>query len=194
MHENLWAPWRMAYLNDLSRRVNATGGAPQTRSHAFGDPHDWPIEAPRPDTDQFLVNYFNTPDLDETNHVVFRNSHGIILLNRYPYANGHLMIALGDARPALLDYDAEQRVQFWRLIEIAMDLMQRTLSPQGVNVGINQGSAAGAGIPGHLHAHLVPRWAGDTNFISVVGHVRVIPQSLEAMAGQYRQAAAGLAG
>ena len=181
MHENLWAPWRMAYLNDLSRRVKATG-------------HDWPIEAPRPDADQFLVNYFNTPALDEINHVVFRNSHGIILLNRYPYANGHLMIALGDARPALLDYDAEQRVQFWRLIEIAMDLMQRTLSPQGVNVGINQGSAAGAGIPGHLHAHLVPRWAGDTNFISVVGQVRVIPQSLEAMAGQYRQAAAGLAG
>ena len=85
---------------------------------------------------------------DRDNLVVFRNPHGLVLLNRYPYANGHLMAALGDARPRLLDYSPAQRGEFWRLIEIAMDLMQRALEPQGMNVGLNEGKAAGAGLPG----------------------------------------------
>jgi len=110
----------------------------------------------------------------------------MILLNRFPYANGHLLVALGQGRPRLLDYEPEQRRDLWMLTELAMDLMERTLCCQGVNVGINQGAAAGAGVPGHLHVHLVPRWAGDVNFISVVGQVRVIPSSLEAMAERYR--------
>ena len=67
--------------------------------------------------------------------------------------------------------------------------MQKTLHPQGINTGINEGRAAGAGVPEHLHAHIVPRWSGDTNFITVVGQVRVIPDSLEEMAAQYRATA-----
>ena len=110
----------------------------------------------------------------------------MILLNKYPYANGHLLVALGEARPTLLDYDPSQRAQLWKLTELATDLMESALSPQGVNIGINQGRAAGAGIPGHLHVHLVPRWAGDVNFITTVGQIRVIPSSLDAMAQQYR--------
>ena len=86
------------------------------------------------------------------------------------------------------------RAEFWKLIEFAMELMQRALDPQGINMGINQGSAAGAGVPEHLHAHLVPRWAADTNFITVVGNVRVIPDSLQAMARQYRQTVAEITG
>jgi ATP adenylyltransferase len=76
---------------------------------------------------------------------------------------------------------------------LANDLMQRTLEPQGVNIGINQGRAAGAGVPQHVHVHLVPRWGGDVNFMEVVGQVRVIPSSLEAMAGRYRRMWATLA-
>jgi ATP adenylyltransferase len=113
----------------------------------------------------------------------------MVLLNRYPYANGHLLVALGDPRPALLDYEPAQREAFWSLIETGVALMQRTLTPQGVNIGINQGSAAGAGVPEHLHAHLVPRWNGDTNFISTIGQVRVIPDALESMARAYRETA-----
>lgn len=129
----------------------------------------------------FLLDYWNTPQDDGTNHVIERTAHGMILLNKYPYANGHLLVALGDARPTLLDYDAAQREQLWKLVERATDLLQRTLEPQGINIGINQGRAAGAGVPQHLHVHLVPRWGGDVNFMTTVGQVRVLPGSNDAM-------------
>ena len=101
------------------------------------------------------------------------------MLNRYPYANGHVLIALGDPRPTLMDYSADQRAQLWALVDIAVGLVERALRPQGVNVGLNQGRAAGAGLPEHLHVHVVPRWGGDTNFMATVGEVRVVPDSLE---------------
>jgi ATP adenylyltransferase len=176
-HENLWAPWRMAYLRNLQRKEHELGLA--AASTAAGS---------------FLLDYWNNPTGDEANLVVYRNKHGLVLLNRYPYANGHLLAALGDARPTLLDYEPAQRAAFWRLAEIATELVQKTLSPQGINTGINEGKAAGAGVPEHLHAHIIPRWAGDTNFITVVGQIRVIPEALEAMAALYRETAARLRG
>lgn len=169
-HENLWAPWRMMYLRDLKRKADDVGWDDVSAGN-------------------FIAGYWSHPDQDERNQVVFRNAHGLVMLNRYPYANGHLMAALGEPRPTLLDYSLEQRAEFWRLVEIGMELMKRTLAPQGINVGINEGRAAGAGLPEHLHAHLVPRWAGDTNFMTVAGQVRVIPSALDDMAKQYREAA-----
>jgi ATP adenylyltransferase len=171
-HENLWAPWRLTYLRDLLRRADEMGGAEAAAEGARGS---------------FLARYWAEPEKDRENHVVYRNAHGMVMLNRYPYANGHLLVTLGDARPRLLDYDADQRAEFWRLVEIAAEMMETTLNPQGINIGINQGLAAGAGIAEHMHAHLVPRWNGDTNFITVVGQVRVIPDSLEKMAEEYRE-------
>ncbi len=171
--ESLWAPWRLAYLHDLERRAEALG-------------------EPEPEAGPFLSRYFEDPSGDLDHHVVHRNDHGLIVLNRYPYAGGHLLAALGEARPTLLDYDPPQRAAFWKLVEQATELIERTLHPQGINTGINQGRAAGAGLPGHLHAHLVPRWNGDTNFITVVGQVRVIPEALEGMAARFRRTAAGL--
>ncbi len=170
--QNLWAPWRMAYLRDLERRAD----------------RDTPLVS-GDSSASFLTDYWKSPQDDERHLVVFRNDQGMILLNRYPYANGHLLTALGEARPTLLDYEPAQRREFWNLVELAAALMQRTLSPQGINFGINQGEAAGAGVPGHLHAHLVPRWSADTNFITVVGAVRVIPDALERMAAEYRDVA-----
>ena len=174
-NDNLWAPWRMAYLRDLERKREQVG-------------------SPEPKSSNFFAEYWDRPQDDETNHVVYRNEHGIILLNRYPYANGHLLVALGEPRSELLAYEASQRQAFWTLLETATQLQQHTLRPQGVNIGINQGEAAGAGVPAHLHAHVVPRWAGDTNFITVVGQVRVIPDALEKMAQQYREMAGQLFG
>lgn len=170
--DNLWAPWRMAYLRNLSRKQALLEKDLPRDSDTGGS---------------FMERYWSSPERDHENHVIARDQDGMILLNRYPYANGHLLVALGDARPGLLDYEPVQRAAFWRLCELATDLMQRTLNPQGINFGINQGQAAGAGVEGHLHAHLVPRWAGDVNFISVVGQVRVIPDSLEQMAADYRR-------
>ena len=164
----IWAPWRLPYLESLDGSENT----PAAR----------PTRAPSPD---FLADYWAHPERDRANHVVVRTGDGMILLNRYPYANGHLLVALGDARPSLLDYDAGQRAALWALVDRAAALMQRVLEPQGVNIGVNQGRAAGAGVPCHLHVHLVPRWSGDTNFMSVVGAVRVMPASLDAMYERY---------
>lgn len=163
----------MAYLRELTRRAEALG-------------------EPEPPTGPFLSEYFLSPQRDVENLVVHRNEHGLVVLNRYPYAAGHLLVALGDARPTLLDYEPPKRAEFWRLVEQATELIEHTLRPQGINTGINQGRAAGAGLPDHLHAHLIPRWHGDTNFITVVGQVRVIPQALEETARRFRHAAGSL--
>ncbi|MEE8154895.1 MAG: HIT domain-containing protein [Phycisphaerales bacterium] len=167
-HENLWAPWRAAYLRELTRKTEGLEEAQFTAG-------------------PFLTEYWAHPQDDRVNHVIYRDEQGIVLLNRYPYSNGHLLTALGEPRPTLLDYEPAQRAAFWKLIEISADLIEQTLRPQGINMGINQGRAAGAGLPEHLHAHLVPRWGGDTNFMSVVGNVRVIPDSLEKMAEAFRK-------
>jgi ATP adenylyltransferase len=160
------APWRQPYLETIGESERS-------------DPQDSP---------GFLREYWLDHAADARNHVVARTDAGIILLNRYPYANGHLLVALGEARPTLLDYSPAQRAELWKLTDLAAELMQRTLAPQGVNIGVNQGRAAGAGVPGHLHVHLVPRWAGDVNFMTVVGQIRVIPAALDAMAQRYRAA------
>jgi ATP adenylyltransferase len=167
------APWRHEYLRTLD-----AGDTPQSRQG----------------TGSFLLDDWRTPERDVQNHVVVRTSEGIILLNKYPYAGGHLLVALGEARPSLLDYSADQRAALWRLVDVATDLMQRTLEPQGINIGINQGRAAGAGVPQHLHVHLVPRWGGDVNFMQVVGQVKVIASSLDAMATRYRETWASMRG
>lgn len=179
----LQAPWRLQYLEGLSETEKRAG--PPTASSG-----------------SFLRDYWGAPDRDESNHVLVRakalrgseSCGGMILLNGYPYANGHLLVALGDARPTLLDYDPDQRASLWRLTELATDLMQRALQPQGINIGINQGRAAGAGVPQHLHVHLVPRWGGDVNFMAVVGGIRVMPSSMEAMARRYRETWASIRG
>lgn len=166
-HRNLWAPWRRAYLESLLAQ-------------------EFDLDEVQPAKGSFLAEYWAQPERDEINHVIHRDAHGMILLNRYPYANGHLLVALGEPRPTLLEYGESQRAAFWRLVDRAMALMECALAPQGVNVGINQGRAAGAGVPDHLHAHLVPRWNADTNFMSVVGAVRVIPDALSAMDARFR--------
>lgn len=159
---NLHAPWRLDYLESMGQHEKKAG-------------------PPAAGSGSFLLDYWNAPTQDAMNHIIERTAHGLILLNKYPYANGHLLVALGDARPTLLDYDPAQREQLWKLVERATDLLQRTLEPQGINIGINQGRAAGAGVPQHLHVHLVPRWGGDVNFMTTVGQVRVLPGSNDAM-------------
>lgn len=172
----LHAPWRDSYMQMLSaqRPDDPSRGAKSAEAHCF------------------IRRYWLSPKDDVENHVVVRTGlpeqacGGLIMLNAYPYANGHLLVALGEGRGRLLDYDPAQRAEFWSLVDLATELCERTLLCQGVNVGVNQGMAAGAGVPEHLHAHVVPRWHGDTNFITTVGQVRIIPGALEKMAQRYR--------
>jgi ATP adenylyltransferase len=164
--QNLHAPWRLAYLESLSDKP----GAPAKAS-----------------TGSFLRDYWLTPEHDQRNHVIVRTDHGMILLNAYPYANGHLLVALGESRGRLMDYSASERAALWALVDRASELMERALNPHGINIGVNQGRAAGAGIPQHLHVHLVPRWEGDVNFMTTIARLRVVPSSLDQMWERYRK-------
>lgn len=149
---NLWAPWRIKYIKQLPR-----DGAPAC----------------------FLCDAWQRPEDDEELLVLHRGEAAMIIMNRFPYTSGHLMVVPGEHAGDLVDLDASGRAEIIELIAVAERLIQTALNPQGLNIGFNIGRAAGAGLPGHVHAHLVPRWGGDTNFISVVGQVRVIPQAME---------------
>src|SRR5207237_3465870 len=101
------------------------------------------------------------------------------MLKLFPYTNGHLLVAPKVHEPEIENLSIEQATDLQVQTIQAVKLLKRALSPQGFNIGINLGRCAGAGVPGHIHQHIVPRWAGDTNFISVVGNVRIIPQATE---------------
>jgi len=154
---NIWAPWRLDYIRQLSR----------------------------PTADAcFLCEYFKSPLADKENHVLWRTQRSLVCFNRFPYTNGHLLIAVAAHKPDLESLDASERLELLQLVADAQAVLGRTIEPQGFNVGINFGRCAGAGLPDHLHIHVVPRWNGDTNFMSVVGDVRVIMQSIDALYDQ----------
>ncbi len=113
------------------------------------------------------------------NLIVFRGRRAFVMLNRYPYTNGHLMVVANAHAPSLEDLDAETRAEMMELLTQCMGILRRNYRPQGFNLGANIGEAAGAGIADHVHLHIVPRWGGDTNFMSTLGQTRVLPEELE---------------
>ena len=113
--------------------------------------------------------------------VVCRRDGCFCVLNKYPYNNGHLLIAPNRHVAELADLSDAEMLELMVLARDAQRALQREMSPDGFNLGANLGKIAGAGVPGHFHLHIVPRWAGDTNFMPVVGQTKVIPQSLEAL-------------
>ncbi len=112
--------------------------------------------------------------------VLLRDKRGLIMLNLYPYVNGHLLVAPLDHTPDLPGMTAPQRADLLELVTLAQSLLQAAINPQGFNIGLNLGRCAGAGLPGHLHAHVVPRWSGDTNYMQTIGRIRVIPEAIQA--------------
>jgi ATP adenylyltransferase len=150
--ENLWAPWRMQYIRSISD---------QSKSGCF------------------LCDDRDAPQDDSVNHVVCRSDHALLVMNRFPYTNGHLLVAPLGHKADLEDLSDAEMNGLWCLTRDAKVLLTDTLNPHGFNIGINFGLCAGAGLPGHLHVHIVPRWNGDTNFMAVLGDVRVIPESLD---------------
>jgi ATP adenylyltransferase len=159
--QNLWAPWRISYVQDLATEPGQEPDAPKQcflcqACDAQGD------------TAQ-----------QREQLVLLSDDRGTLMLNRYPYTNGHLLAAPPQHVADLSDLDETQRHHLMNLIELGNRLLNVAFNPQGVNVGVNMGRCAGAGLPGHMHFHLVPRWHGDVNFMDVIGQVRVIPQALE---------------
>ena len=162
-NKNLWAPWRMEYIRSLQ---DSTGKA-----------------------ECFLCGYWRQPDRDRENHVVWRTASAFVVMNRFPYTNGHLLIAHGQHQGDLTDLTESDFDALNRTVRDAVRVLKETLSPDGFNIGLNLGRCAGAGLPDHLHAHIVPRWSGDTNFMAVLDGVRVVPDALDALWTELVQAA-----
>lgn len=147
--ETLWAPWRIKYIQQLSKPEGC-----------------------------FICDYLNRPDDDEENLVLWRTARCVVLLNRFPYNNGHMLIAPIRHIPDLDQADDAELLEMTKLIRETQKALSLTIKPHGFNVGMNFGRCAGAGLPEHMHIHVVPRWSGDTNFMSVCSETRVISQSL----------------
>jgi len=118
---------------------------------------------------------------DRQRHVVQRGQRSIAILNRYPYNNGHLLVAPVLHRARLDQLEADEHLELAQMVTRMIGFLENILQPQGFNVGLNLGRAAGAGLPGHLHWHVIPRWNGDTSFMTAIASVNVIPQSLDAL-------------
>lgn len=152
--ENLWAPWRMTYI---------LGEDKQTRAQSC----------------IFCVDDKKTgPDKERL--ILFTGKLTTVMMNRYPYNNGHLLVAPRRHVPELSMLTMEEMSDLMSKVRDSMDIMRRDANPDGFNVGLNVGRVAGAGIEAHLHFHVVPRWNGDTNFMTVFADVRVVPEHLEA--------------
>ncbi len=119
-----------------------------------------------------------TPAADESNYIVHRGMHCLVILNAYPYTSGHCMVMPIRHVGTLIDLTPDEATELWSLVTHATAALGLAYAPEGINVGANLGRAAGAGIPGHLHVHLVPRWNGDTNFMTAIAETRVVPESL----------------
>jgi ATP adenylyltransferase len=156
--ERLWSPWRMRYI----RSADAPSGCLFCRVRRSRD--------------------------DRKHLVLARRPGALLMLNRFPYNPGHLMVAVLRHVPRFADLTAPERQDFLELTALAERALESEYAPHGVNYGANAGRVAGAGFPGHLHLHLVPRWNGDTNFMSTVASTRVLPESLDATWTRLRRA------
>jgi ATP adenylyltransferase len=149
----IWAPWRAQYVRD-----------------AASDPQPHPL--------CFLCQGLADRD-DRKNLIVLREANSFVVLNRYPYNNGHLLVAPCIHRGTLAELTGAELLEPLETIRKMTSILDRMFHPQGYNIGLNQGKAAGAGLPGHLHWHIVPRWDGDTNFMPILANTKVLIESLQ---------------
>jgi ATP adenylyltransferase len=164
--ERLWSPWRLKYIEGAAASQCVFCEAAAASAAVPGPPDT----APR--TDEVLV--------------VTRGALAFVILNLYPYNNGHLMVVPNRHIASLAAASGEELDEIMRLVRDSEIALHEAYQPQGINVGINLGRAAGAGIADHLHVHLVPRWSGDSNFMSVVGETRVLPETLDQTAARLK--------
>lgn len=122
------------------------------------------------------------------NLIIRRGELAFVILNLYPYTSGHIMVAPNVHEPSLELLDADTRAEMMELVSQSIVILKKVYKPQAFNVGANIGEAAGAGEPGHVHMHIVPRWGGDTNFMSTLGETRVLPEALDVTYRRIREA------
>ena len=168
----LWAPWRMSYIE------TAVAGSGRVVKRA---PRGGATDAPAvPDAEPCLFCRVARSRSDETDLVLARRPHALLMLNRYPYNPGHLLAVPFREVEDLPQLNAAERADLFEEIILGQGLLAAALKPDGFNVGFNLGSAVAGGSIPHLHGHIVPRWNGDNNFMPVLGQVRILPQALDA--------------
>ena len=149
--ERLWTPWRMAYIKENHRRTGC-----------------------------FLCDLPGLdPSNDEESLIVARGELAFVILNKFPYNSGHVLVAPYRHIPNYQDIAVEEHAEMAVWTGRVMQGLDEVYAPQGYNLGLNQGTIAGAGIPDHVHSHIVPRWGGDTNYMTTVGETKVLPEALE---------------
>lgn len=148
--KTLWAPWRMEHVL----------GSTAASSGCLFEPPGTTVQ-------------------DKPHLLLFRDELTVVLLNRFPYANGHLLLAPRRHLADLAELNEKENARLMAMLAACSTILRRHLRPQGINIGLNLGKAAGAGIADHLHFHLVPRWDGDHNFMTVCAEIRTIPQHIE---------------
>lgn len=116
---------------------------------------------------------------DRDSHILYRGKHAFVIMNAFPYSNGHLLVAPYRHTGDLSELSADESLEMMQLVQMSVRVLKEAVNPDGLNIGVNMGTAAGAGIADHVHMHIVPRWNGDTNFMPVFADVKVIPEALE---------------
>lgn len=152
MSDRLWAPWRLPY-------IESTAGTSRK-------------------SDECIFVDLPAQDEDRSNLILYRGSRAFVMLNAFPYTTGHLMVAPYKHTANIAELDDAELLEIHQLVARCTQWISEAYRSEGFNIGANLGRAAGAGIPTHIHWHVVPRWEGDTNFMTTVGEVRVLPQSL----------------
>jgi len=161
--EHLWAPWRMAY-----------------------------IAPPTPHPQECIFCALPADNRDEEHHILYRGERCFMMLNLYPYNNGHLMIAPYQHMGAIEKLPIETLTELMAQAQLALKALRIAMKPAGFNLGINEGKVAGAGFADHMHLHIVPRWDGDTNFMPVVAEVKVLPEHLDVVYQKLKEAIAAV--
>lgn len=146
---HIWSPWRMKYIEKTEKEEGCVFCNAQAKEDSAA------------------------------NLIAFRGQFAFVILNRYPYTSGHLMVIPFKHVATLEELDPATRAEMIELTSQCMTVLRKIYNPQAFNMGANIGEAAGAGVPGHFHIHIVPRWGGDTNFMSTLGETRVLPESME---------------
>lgn len=159
--ENLWAPWRMAFITPKTPRSNECIFCVQPAAYH-----------------------------DDKYYILYRGERCFMMLNLYPYNNGHLMIAPYEHTSSISLLDPETLAELMSQAQLALSAIRLAMNPDGFNMGINEGKVAGAGFAEHMHLHIVPRWNGDTNFMPVIADVKVMPEHLDNVYRQLKEAIA----
>lgn len=147
--ERIWAPWRMDYINGNTKGAGCI----------------------------FCVQ--NGSDRDSERLILYRSTSSYVIMNRYPYTNGHLLVCPYRHTADMQSFTDEEMLDLFRTVQLSCGVLKQAISPDGINMGMNMGKSAGAGVDDHLHIHIVPRWNGDTNFMTVVADARIVPESLD---------------